>query len=290
MSDGPALLPSSDAAFVPGKVSIVVLNWNAAPFVARALDSIVRHTHRPYELIVVDNGSTDESREVIAAFVRAHPHVDVRRIDHATNLRFSRGMNAGIRASAPDARYVVVFCNDVEVKRDDWLDAMIDAVDRGAAVAGHSEILPVNDEQRDVFRRNEPAYGDERLADGMRALLETRGARYPHVYGYCFLLARRALERAGLYLEHGEFRQYHSDWEWYMRFHTLGFEIADARPGVHHWHSISELIELHPHRYRELLAKMDEPTTLARYLSEGRPLFEEESGHRALAAARGADG
>ena len=136
MSDGPALLPSSDAAFVPGKVSIVVLNWNAAPFVARALDSIVRHTHRPYELIVVDNGSTDESREVIAAFVRAHPHVDVRRIDHATNLRFSRGMNAGIRASAPDARYVVVFCNDVEVKHDDWLDAMIDAVDRGAAV-GH---------------------------------------------------------------------------------------------------------------------------------------------------------
>jgi GT2 family glycosyltransferase len=216
----------------------------------------------------------------------------VRVLDFPENLYFSRGFNEGIRASAPDSEYVVVFCNDVEVKRDDWLDDMLRAAARpGVVAAGHAERgRRLSAEQREILRRNAPAYEDAELRERMARLLDDPGAAYTHLHGYCFLLARRALERTGLYLEGGDFRQYHSDWEWCLRFAALGLEVADARPGVHHWHSVSELIAFHPQRYRELLARMDDAQTLARYLEEGRPLFAEESGYRAWAAQRRARG
>lgn len=282
MIAAPPTLPPSNATMIIDKVSIVVLNWNAAPFLERALSSIVRHTREPYEIVLVDNGSTDGSKEKIRDFAARHHERDLRIVDHAENLYFSRGMNTGMCASAADARYVVLFCNDVEVKRDDWLDSMLTAIRTpGAVAAGHAEVLPVTEEQRTVFRRNEPSYDDPEVGRRMHDLLERAGATYSHLYGYCFLLDRVGLERAGLYLEEGDFRQYHSDWEWYMRFQELGLRVVDGRPGVHHWHSISELIELYPHRYRELLERLRDEETVARYLREGRPLFEEESGYRA---------
>ena len=64
----PALAPGG--ATVPGKVAIVVLNWDAEPFLRRAVTSIVRHTRQPYQLVIVDNGSVDGSKAFIREFVR----------------------------------------------------------------------------------------------------------------------------------------------------------------------------------------------------------------------------
>ena len=288
MSQTPPVLPPALDPVVSGKVSIVVLNWNARPFLERGLGSIVRHTSGPYELVVVDNGSTDGSKEAIRRFIVAHPEIDVTFLDHGENLYFSRGFNLGMRASARDAEYVVIFCNDVEVKRDGWLAELIAAVEPpGVVAAGHARPgCPVSDEQREIFRRNDPRYPDPELDRRMREFMADPGATYTHVYGFCFLLRRSLLACTGLYLEEGDFRQYHSDWEWTMRFQMLDLAIAPVLPGVHHWHGISELVAFHPHLYRDLQEKIADPETLARYLREGRPLYTEESGYRTLEARR----
>lgn len=284
MSPSPPALPPAAARVVPGKVSIVVLNWNARAFLDRGLRSIVRHTRGPYELVVVDNGSEDGSKELIRHFIGVHPTLDVAFLDQAENRYFSRGFNLGLRAAARDAEYVMVFCNDVEVKEDGWLDELIAALQRpGVIAAGHAQPgCRVSAEQRDLFRRNRPRYPDADLGRRMEEIMSAPDATYTHLYGYCFLLRRRLLERAGLYLEGGDFKQYHSDWEWYVRFRALGFEIAPVLPKVHHWHSISELVAFYPHLYRDLQEKLADPATVARYLREGRPLYDEESGYRAL--------
>ena len=48
--------------------SIVVNNYNYGRFLAEAIDSALAQTHRPLEVVVVDDGSTDESRDVISAY------------------------------------------------------------------------------------------------------------------------------------------------------------------------------------------------------------------------------
>jgi GT2 family glycosyltransferase len=284
----PPRLPPAAARLVPGKVSIVVLNWNAAPFLQRALSSIVRHTHRPYELVIVDNGSTDGSKDVIRRFIVAHTAIHTRYLDEAENHYFSKGFNLGFQAAARDAEYITVFCNDVEVKDDGWLDGPIAALQAPRVIAaGHAEPgyrLPA--EHREVFRRNAPQYADAILDRRMRRFVADPDATYTHLYGYCFLLRRSLLEHAGLYLEGGEFKQYHSDWEWYVRFRMLGYDIAAAPPTVHHWHSVSELIALYPHLYRDLLGKIADPETADRFVNEGRPLYPEESGYRELERQR----
>ncbi|MGA8258842.1 MAG: glycosyltransferase family 2 protein, partial [Arenicellales bacterium] len=70
MRDGNLVLPAaSDGVLSPPLVSLVLINWNCASFVGAAIRSIRGQDYPWFEAIVVDNGSTDESREVIARHV-----------------------------------------------------------------------------------------------------------------------------------------------------------------------------------------------------------------------------
>lgn len=55
----------------PGLVSVIVPTWNRASLVAQALESVASQTYRPIELVVVDDGSTDGTREVVQAWIAA---------------------------------------------------------------------------------------------------------------------------------------------------------------------------------------------------------------------------
>jgi len=280
----PGQLPKARSVrIVDGKVSIVVLNWNARAFLARCLDSIAHHTREPYELIVVDNGSDDGSPALVERMARRHPEIAITLLRNAENRYFSHGYNQGFAASAADAEYVMVFCNDVEAKEDGWLDDFVTAIRaRNVVAVGSGAVSRLSDEQRAIFRRNNPRYATPELTRRMRRCVADSTFAYTHIYGYCFLLNKRLLARTGLYLEGGDFRQYHSDWEWYVRFRALGYDIGLITPRVHHWHSVSELIRFYPHRYQDLVEKLAQPRLLERYLKDGRPLYEEESGYHEL--------
>jgi glycosyltransferase involved in cell wall biosynthesis len=89
-----------EAAFEPGLVSVVVPTHNRAGLLVETLDSVSAQTHRPVELVVVDDGSTDETEAVVAAWRAVHGDVEVRYVRQepqgpgaARNqgLRLSRG-------------------------------------------------------------------------------------------------------------------------------------------------------------------------------------------------------
>ena len=56
-------------------VSVIVPLYNAAPYICEALASIVASTYRPIEVIVVNDGSTDDSLRVAQAFAGEHKEV-----------------------------------------------------------------------------------------------------------------------------------------------------------------------------------------------------------------------
>lgn len=56
-------------------VSVVVPAWNVASLLPRCLDSLVAQTHRALEIVVVDDGSTDGTAEVVRRYRSRHPEV-----------------------------------------------------------------------------------------------------------------------------------------------------------------------------------------------------------------------
>jgi GT2 family glycosyltransferase len=78
-----------------GRVTIVLVTWNSAPYLARCIEGIRQQTHQDLELIVVDNASSDDS------VTRLQPVVD-RVVRNEENRGFSVAVNQGVAAATGD--------------------------------------------------------------------------------------------------------------------------------------------------------------------------------------------
>ena len=67
-------------------VSIVLPTYNGSRYLARAIESVQRQTHRNWELLLQDDCSTDSTPEIIARFAASDPRIKSQR--NAVNLRF----------------------------------------------------------------------------------------------------------------------------------------------------------------------------------------------------------
>jgi len=98
---------------IPAKKSIyiVVLNWNGAEDTLECLKSLQSVKYDNYNIIVVDNGSTDESVSLIKS---QYPQLIL--IETGENLGFAEGNNVGIRhALSEGADYILILNNDTTV-------------------------------------------------------------------------------------------------------------------------------------------------------------------------------
>ena len=75
-------------------VSVIVPLYNAAPYIGETLESIISSTYRPLEVVVVDDGSTDEGLAVVQTFSQNHPEV---RVFSQANAGVSVARNHAIR-------------------------------------------------------------------------------------------------------------------------------------------------------------------------------------------------
>jgi GT2 family glycosyltransferase len=76
------------------KVAVVIVNWNGEGFLVRCLTALLAQTVTPYEIIPVDNASTDGSLEIARRFP------SVRLLAQDSNASFARGNNLAINAAA----------------------------------------------------------------------------------------------------------------------------------------------------------------------------------------------
>src|SRR4030042_2062386 len=96
------------------KVYIGVLKWNGALDTLGCISSLKNIDYPYYEIVVVDNGSTDDSVKQIR---RQHP--DIKIIEFGKNLGYTIGNNIGIKYAIDKfAEYVLVLNNDTLVKPD----------------------------------------------------------------------------------------------------------------------------------------------------------------------------
>jgi GT2 family glycosyltransferase/Flp pilus assembly protein TadD len=117
----------SDAANATGSelASLIILCCDQLDYTKLCLESVLRHTRLPFELILIDNGSTDATPEYSEEIQRRSKAVSVKVIRNALNRGFPAGANQGLAAAR--GRYIVFLNNDVVVTAG-WLERLIKCV------------------------------------------------------------------------------------------------------------------------------------------------------------------
>jgi len=97
----------------PNSVSVVVPCYNGMPYLPESLDSAIAQTHKPIEIIVVDDGSKDDSAACVERYIREKPGANIRLIKQP-NGGEPVARNTGIRAAS--GTWVA------QLDTDDWWD------------------------------------------------------------------------------------------------------------------------------------------------------------------------
>lgn len=124
------------------KTAIVILNWNGRPMLERFLPSVVANCSDDAEVIIADNGSTDDSLEFLASH---YPTLRIIALDR--NYGFADGYNRAL--AQVEAEYYVLLNDDVEVTPG-WTDKVVALMDADPQIAAAQPKLRMYD-QRDRF-------------------------------------------------------------------------------------------------------------------------------------------
>lgn len=110
------------------KVSVIIINWNCKDDLPTCLGALSRQTHRDFETILVDNGSSDDSVEMVR---RGFPNVRI--IEAGANLGFAEGCNVGIAHARGE--WIATLNPDTEADPR-WLEELLDIAKKGGPRLG----------------------------------------------------------------------------------------------------------------------------------------------------------
>ncbi len=212
--------------------SVVIPNWNGAALLPACLESLRRQTEQRFEIIVVDNASTDGS---VALLQEGFP--DVRVVELQRNLGFTGGVNAGIRAS--EAPVIVLLNSDVEAAPG-WLAAVLAAFESEPGVGMVASKIMLFDRRR-VFNSAGDQFGRDGVPRNRGVWEEDEGQydRRDYVFGPCGGAAayrRSVLLDAGLFDE--RLFMYLEDVDMAWRAQMLGHRCL-YEPGAVVFHRLS---------------------------------------------------
>ena len=117
-------------------VTIVVLNRNGKAHLARCLAGLDRTTYTDFELVLVDNGSTDGSADAVA---RQSHAFDLQVIRNPDNRSYSEANGQGVAAARGEL--ILFLNNDVEPVTPDWLGHLVATLEAEDAVAVGARLI-----------------------------------------------------------------------------------------------------------------------------------------------------
>ncbi|HXW05583.1 MAG TPA: glycosyltransferase [Vicinamibacterales bacterium] len=220
-------------------VSIIIPVFNKLEFTRQCLDRIRRNTAAPdYEVIVVDNGSSDGTREWFS-----HPRgpaAGVRYHRHDRNLGFAQANNTGARLAG--GRYLLFLNNDTLVQPD-WLTSMVALRESDAAigVVGIKQLFPYTN----IIYHTGIVFGPDGRPEHLYPHLDAslpqvnRQREYQAVMGACLLIDRTLFEDCGGFDEH--YRNGYEDVDLCLSVTQRGRKVyccTDAY--IYHYGQISE--------------------------------------------------
>lgn len=209
-----------------GVTSIVILTHNELAYTRQCVESILAFTDEKFELVFVDNGSTDGT----VNYLRSLPDAAV--IANPENRGFPAGCNQGIRAAK--GAQILLLNNDTVVTTG-WLDKLLGALetDPRIGVVGPSSNNVSGEQQIAV------TYDDLTGLDGFAWELGKTNAGQTadtdRLVGFCLLVRRAVIESIGLLDERFGIGCFEDD-DYCKRARLAGYRVVHAKDAfVHHF-------------------------------------------------------
>jgi hypothetical protein len=192
-------------------VYIIVLNYNGYQDTLECLESLEKLNYGNFQVVVVDNCSTDASESMIRAGYPGHSFLQT-----GKNLGYAGGNNAGIRlALEHQADYICILNNDTTVDKD-FIEPMIRGMeqDRKVGIAGpkvcdyyDKNTIQATGSKANLFLGNFWQLNQGKPKDQVRGVLEV-----DYVAGACLLIRSSLIEEIGLIPE--EYFLFFEETEW----------------------------------------------------------------------------
>lgn len=220
------------------RLSIVILSYNTRMYLAKALSSIEAQKQSDWEVIVVDNASTDGSVEMVK---KAFSWVRV--IAHKENMGFAAGNNTGIRVAK--GQYIMLMNSDAELYANSPLTGILEYMDAHKDVGVVSPKVVLSDGSLDkACHRGNPNpwnalmyYGGFERMFGYVPLLNRIVGGYHQTWkshntthdidactGAAMIVRATAIDEVGLLDD--QFFMYGEDLDWCYRFKKGGWRVV----------------------------------------------------------------
>jgi len=218
-------------------VCIVVLNWNDRDETLTCLEALRGLDYASCEVVVVDNGSADDS---VATIRDRHPEVTV--LEAGANLGFTGGNNLGLRwALERGADYGLLLNNDTDLTPD-FLPRTVAAAESDPRIAIASPLILYHTRRDTIWS----AGGHIDWRRGTAAMMglneEDRGQFGSTPYDVDFVTGCALLIKADVMRQLGllddRFFVYYEDTEWCVRVRRAGYRAVVA-PLARIWHKIT---------------------------------------------------
>lgn len=187
-------------------ISIISLNWNRKEDLSKTIPALRKQTYEPKEIIIVDNGSTDGSVEMIR---KDFP--GIRLLSLSANLGVE-GYNLGMKKAGGE--YLFLVDNDMDLLQEDTLEKVVSYFEKNPKLGAAA--LQVRDRSRKNLSHNNPKFWHER-GD------EDHGYPCSAFDGGGVVFRKKVLNIVGHYLP--EFFIYHSEVELSTRIWDAGYEV-----------------------------------------------------------------
>jgi glycosyltransferase involved in cell wall biosynthesis len=198
------------------KVSVIIRTYNRGYILREAIESVLKQTYCDFEIIVVDDGSTDNTSEVVAIY----QDLNLRCVRHAQNRGVSAACNTGIEASVGE---LVAFLDSDDLWKPDYLERQTNFLTR------HPEVDAVfSDSMIDLTPAPIPSIVG--LMTRFPRLLKNRGQDSEHIVTgrqmYLCLLEEVPIKPSGLVIKRVMFEKTGmfdegwrcgEDWEFFLR-------------------------------------------------------------------------
>ena len=173
------------------RISFIILNWNGLEDTIECLNSVYQITYSNFDVVIVDNGSIDNSVEKIKEWANSNSKISISIIKNDKNYGFAQGNNIGIRYALeslnPD--YVLLLNNDTVVDKE-FLTTIIKTAknDEKIGIIGpmaYSYIgnLPFFEGGIDLFGYT--WIKNYHIKKDIKPIIEA-----PHIWGTCMLVKR----------------------------------------------------------------------------------------------------